>query len=80
MHNNTHANSKLLKVLSKPRPSLVLIVLTGVVFIGSVSAQSTITADTNSGTVAGRVLDANEDPVANATVCFKNPTAVMLPW
>src|SRR5215467_1927736 len=74
MHNNTHANpNRPLKVLSKPKHFLVLIALTGIVFVGSVSAQSTIAANTNSGTVLGRVLDVNEDPVANATVVLQRP-------
>ena len=74
MHNNTHANpNRPLQVLSKPRHFLVLIALTGIVFVGSVSAQSTVAANTNSGTVLGRVLDVNEDPVANATVVLQRP-------
>jgi len=74
MHNDTHANSdRPLTVLSKPRHFLVLIALTGILFAGSVSAQSIIAANTNSGTVLGRVLDVNEDPVANATVVLQRP-------
>ena len=72
MHKNTHANpNRLLKVLSKPRHFLVLIAVTGIAFVGSGSAQSTLAANTDSGTVLGRVLDANEDPVANATVVLQ---------
>src|SRR5215813_14529929 len=74
MHNNTHANpNRPLQVLSKPRHFLVLIALTGIVFVGSVSAQSTVAANTNPGTVLGRVLDSSKDPVANATVVLQKP-------
>ena len=74
MHNNTHANpNQPLKVLSKPRHFLSLIALTGIAFVGSVSAQSIVAANTHSGTVLGRVLDANEDPVANASVVLQRP-------
>lgn len=74
MHNHTHANpGQPLKVLSKPRHFLVLIALTGLVFVGSVSAQSIVAANTNSAAVLGRVLDVNEDPVANATVVLQRP-------
>jgi Carboxypeptidase regulatory-like domain len=74
MHNNTNAKpGQPLKVLSNPRHFLVLIALTGIIFVGSVSAQSTVAANTNSGTVLGRVLDVNEDPVANATVVLQRP-------
>jgi hypothetical protein len=74
MHNNTNAKpAQPLKVLSKPRHFLVLIALTGIIFVASVSAQSTVAANTNSGTVLGRVLDVNEDPVANATVVLQRP-------
>jgi len=74
MHNNRHVNpNRPLKVLSKPRHFLVLIALTGIVLVGSVSAQSIVAANTNPGTVLGRVLDVNEDPVANATVTLQRP-------
>src|SRR5262245_53642679 len=74
MHNNTYADSnRPLKVLSKPRHILVLIALSGMVLVASVSAQSTAAANPNSGTVLGRVLDASEDPVANATVELQRP-------
>lgn len=74
MHNTTHANADWpLKVLSKTRHVLALIALSGVVLVPFVSAQSTAAANTNSGTVFGRVLDFNEDPVANATVELQRP-------
>lgn len=74
MHNNTHANpNQLLQVLSTPRHFLLLIALTGIAFVGSASAQSRVAANTNSGTVLGRVVDVNEDPVANATVVLPRP-------
>jgi hypothetical protein len=72
MHNNRYADPNgALQVLSKPRHLLVLMALTGITLLGSVSAQSTLAANTHSGTVLGRVLDVNEDPVANATVVLQ---------
>jgi Carboxypeptidase regulatory-like domain len=74
MHNNTHANlNPPLKVLSKARHILALIALSGMALVPSVSAQSTVAANTNSGTVLGRVLDVSEDPVADATVVVQRP-------
>jgi hypothetical protein len=74
MQNNTHANlNRRLKVLSDTRHILVLIALSGVVLVGSVSAQSILAGNTNSGTVLGQVLDSNEDPVGNATVVLQRP-------
>jgi Carboxypeptidase regulatory-like domain len=74
MHNNTHANlNRPLKVLSKARHILALIALSGMALVPSVSAQSTVAANTNSGTVLGRVLDVSEDPVADATVVVQRP-------
>ena len=74
MHNNTHANFKeLIKVLSNTRHILVLIALSGVVFVGSVSAKSIVAGNANSGTILGQVLDSSEDPVANATVVLQRP-------
>jgi len=43
------------------------------VLVGSASAQSTVAANTNSGTVLGQVLDVSEDPVANASVVLQRP-------
>ncbi len=74
MRSNTHANlNRPLNVLSKTRHILVLIVLSGMVLVGSASAQSTVAANTNSGTVLGQVLDVSEDPVANASVVLQRP-------
>jgi len=74
MRSNTHANlNRPLNVLSKTRHILVLIVLSGMVLVGSASAQSTVAANTNSGTVLGQVLDVSEDPVANATAVLQRP-------
>ena len=74
MRSNTHANlNRPLNVLSKTRHILVLIVLSGMVLVGSASAESTVAANTNSGTVLGQVLDVSEDPVANASVVLQRP-------
>jgi hypothetical protein len=74
MQNNTHANfNRLLGVLSNRRHILALIALSGAVLVGSVSAQSIVVGNTNSGTVLGQVLDSSEDPVANATVVLQRP-------
>jgi len=43
------------------------------VLVGSASAESTVAANTNSGTVLGQVLDVSEDPVANASVVLQRP-------
>jgi Carboxypeptidase regulatory-like domain len=74
MRSNTHANlNRPLNLLSKTRHILVLIVLSGIVLVGSASAQSTVAANTNSGTVLGQVLDVSEDPVASASVVLQRP-------
>jgi hypothetical protein len=74
MRSITHANlNRPLNVLSKTRHILVLIVLSGMVLVGSASAQSTVAGNTNSGTVLGQVLDVSEDPVANASVALQRP-------
>lgn len=74
MRSNTHADlGRPLNVRSKARHILVLIVLSGMVLVGSASAQSIVAADTNSGTVLGQVLDVNEDPIANASVVLQRP-------
>jgi len=74
MRSNTHANlNRPLNLLSKTRHILVLTVLSGMVLVGSASAQSTAAANTNSGTVLGQVLDVTEDPVANASVVLQRP-------
>jgi hypothetical protein len=74
MRNHTHEDPNLpLKALSKCTHILVLIALSGTVLVASVSAQSTVAANPNSATVLGRVLDVNEDPVANATVVLQRP-------
>ena len=74
MHNDTFAKpNRPLNMLSKPRHFFLLIALTGIVFVGSVAAQSIVAANPNSGTVLGRVLDVNEDPVANAAVVLQRP-------
>jgi hypothetical protein len=72
MHSDTHADlNQSLNVLSKTRHILALIALSGMVLAASASAQSTVAANTNSGTVLGQVLDVNEDPVANASVVLQ---------
>src|SRR5262245_16907230 len=74
MHNNTHANfNRLLEVLSNTRRIPVLIALSCVVHVASVSAQSIVDDNKNSRTVLGRVLDASDNPVANATVVLQRP-------
>ena len=71
MYNDTHADHGLLQALSKRRYILVLIALSGMVLVAPVSAQSMAPTNTNLGTVLGRVLDASEDPVSNATVVLQ---------
>jgi carboxypeptidase family protein len=74
MHSNTHADlNRHLNVLSKARHILVLTALSGMVLVASASAQSTVAANTDSGTVLGQVLDVSEDPVANASVVLQRP-------
>ncbi|MBV8052489.1 MAG: carboxypeptidase regulatory-like domain-containing protein [Acidobacteriaceae bacterium] len=74
MQNKPHEGRNLpLKALSKFIHILVLISVSGIVLVASVSAQSTVGANPNLGTVLGRVLDVNEDPVANATVVLQRP-------
>jgi Carboxypeptidase regulatory-like domain len=73
MQNITHANPNRPLKVSKPRHILALIALSGLLLVPPVSAQSALAANTNSGTVLGRVVDANEDPVANATVMLQKP-------
>ena len=74
MRGNTHADlGRPLNVRSKARHILVLIVLSGMVLVGSASAQPTVAANASSGTVLGQVLDVSEDPIANASVVLQRP-------
>jgi hypothetical protein len=74
MHNNTHAlHNAFWEQFLKLTHILLTIALVGAILRVPVSAQSTQTANTKTGTILGTVVDTNDDPIPNATVVLKAP-------
>ena len=59
------------KVVPRLTSLLVLVVLSGVMLVPPVSAQSAEFVDTNTGSILGTVVDISDDPVPNATVVLQ---------
>jgi hypothetical protein len=74
MQNNTHSpsNNSWEAILARTQ-RLVLIALCGVMLALPMSAQSFDTATPKTGGILGTVVDANDDPIPNASVVFKAP-------
>ena len=74
MHNNTHATpTPRVRLFYKVRRMLLLTVLAGLVLVISAPAQSTETAGTRTGSIAGKVLDIGDDPIAAANIVLQGP-------
>jgi hypothetical protein len=53
---------------------LLTLLAGGLLLVAPVSAQSTETAHTKTGSILGTVVDTNNDPVPAATVVLEGPT------
>ena len=75
MQNHSHTSSnRLSKVLPRPTSILVLIVLGGVILVYQRCPRSLLeSADTNTGSILGTVVDISDDPVPNANVVVQGP-------
>ena len=74
MQKSTHAsrNRSLASLLKRAR-LLLLFVLSGVILIVPMSAQSFTTADTKTGNILGTVVDTSGDPIPGAKVVVQAP-------
>ena len=74
MNNSSHACPNIFcKLLLKRAQILTLIILCGVTLVGLSSAQSLLTANTESGSIRGTVVDTSDDPIPGASVVLKPP-------
>jgi Carboxypeptidase regulatory-like domain len=74
MQNNTHVSHKRrLAMLLNRAHTLALIILSGVILIVPMSAQSFESATTRTGKIIGTVVDSTDDPLAGATVVLQTP-------
>jgi Carboxypeptidase regulatory-like domain len=74
MHNDTPGKSTRHLTALKLANLFLLIALLGGLFSVPVSAQSTETLQTKTGSILGTVADVNNDPVPDATVVLQGPT------
>jgi len=71
MQNNTHSSpNRLLEVLKRAH-MLVLIILSGVILVVPMSAQSFEAAKAETGCIRGTVVDTSDDPIPAATVVLQ---------
>ena len=74
MQKSTHASpNRPLESLLKRAQILVLIVLSGVILVVPMSAQSFETANTITGSILGTVVDTSDDPIPGANVILQGP-------
>ncbi len=74
MQKSTHASpNRPLEALRKRAQILVLIVLSGVILVVPMSAQSFGTADAKTGSILGTVVDTSDDPIPGANVILQGP-------
>src|SRR6201998_2528914 len=71
---NTHtsANRRLASLLKRAQ-LLLLFVLSGMILVVPISAQSFTTADTKTGSILGTVVDTSDDPIPGAHVILQGP-------
>jgi len=69
---HTSPNRRLASLL-KPAQIVVLIVLSGVILVVPMSAQSFETANTITGSILGTVVDTSDDPIPGATIVLQKP-------
>ena len=74
MQKNTHTSpNRRLASLLKRAQLLLLIVLSGVILVVPMSAQSFETANTITGSILGTVVDTSDDPIPGAKVVLQGP-------
>ena len=74
MQNKTHVLlERPLAMLMKRAHMLLLIILSGVILVVPMSAQSFKTASTKTGRILGTVVDTTDDPIPGATVVLQGP-------
>jgi Carboxypeptidase regulatory-like domain len=74
MHKSTRVSpNRPLEALLKRAQILVLIVLSGVILVVPMSAQSFATANTITGNILGTVVDTSDDPIPGANVVLQGP-------
>jgi hypothetical protein len=75
MQNKTHSShSRPSPMLLRRAPTLVLIILGGLILTVPMSAQSFESARTGRGAIIGTVVDSTDDPIAGATVVLQGPS------
>lgn len=70
---HTSPNQRSTSLLKRAHP-LLLFVLSGVMLVIPMSAQSFETANTITGSILGRVVDTSDDPIPGANVILQGPT------
>jgi hypothetical protein len=75
MNNNTKSSpNQPREVFLKRIPMLVLIILGGMILVGSISAQSFEEANARTGSIVGTVVDTSDDPIPGAAVVLQGPS------
>jgi hypothetical protein len=78
MQKSTHASPPL-EALRNRAQILVLMVLSGVILVVPMLAQSFETANTITGSIIGTVVDTSDDPIPGANVVLRGPAGDRLP-
>jgi hypothetical protein len=73
MQKNTYALNRFRKQFSKSTYMLGRIILSGVILLVPMWAQSFDTAKTETGSIRGTVIDSSDDPIPGATVVLQGP-------
>ena len=74
MNNSKHfCPNGLFSLLLKRAQFLALIVLGGITLVARVSAQSFVTANSETGSIRGTVVDTSDDPIPGASVVLQSP-------
>lgn len=78
-YNNTHAMpNPRVGLVSNLTRVLLLTVLAGLVFVISAPAQTAATANTETGSIVGKVVDMRDDPIPAATIVLEGPAGERL--
>src|SRR5947209_17785294 len=79
MQKSTHAaRNRPWKAPLKRAQILMLIVLSGVILVVPMLAQSFETANTKTGSILGKVVDPSDDPIPGANVLLQGPAGERL--
>ena len=74
MQNKTHVSpNRPLAMLVERAHILVLIILSGLILIAPMSAQTFVATNTKTGSILGTVVDTTDDPIPGATVVLQGP-------